>query len=178
MAYLERLCMNWERSLLNMRSMSLGYSFEPRPNSRALATEVLVVTIGLSINSNKWMLHSKKPVWRERTRFTGPEVWAAATSKVWRDSSRAAFLLPTQEDQRRLCSHGDTTVISIQSSCFRIPRKWHLLSFFANDTQLHALTFANKKKLSLIIIVSLNFSGGKYINPQHGMSNTHHLFKL
>ena len=159
MAYLERLCMNWERSLLNMRSMSLGYSFEPRPNSRALATEVLVVTIGLSINSNKWMLHSKKPVWRERTRFTGPEVWAAATSKVWRDSSRAAFLLPTQEDQRRLCSHGDTTVISIQSSCFRIPRKWHLLSFFANDTQLHALTFANKKKLSLIIIVSLNFSG-------------------
>ena len=44
--------------------------------------------------------------------------------------------------------------------------------------QLHALTFANKKKLSLIIIVSLNFSGGKYINPQHGMSNTHNLFKL
>ena len=118
---LERLCLNWERSLLNMRSMSLGYSFEPRPNSRALATEVLVVTIGFSLNSNKWMLHSKKPVWRERTRLTGPEVWAAATSKVWRDSSRAAFLLPTQEDQRRLCSHGDTTVISIQSSCFRIP---------------------------------------------------------
>ena len=146
-----------------MRSMSLGYSFEPRPNSHMLATEVLVVTIGLSINSNKWMLHSKKPVWRERTRLTGPEVWAVATSKVWHDSSRATFWLLTQEDQRRLCLHVTLQLFQFNHLALGFPHKWHLLSFFANDTLLHALTFANKKKLSLIIIAGLNFSGGKFI---------------
>ena len=42
--------------------MLLGYSFEPRPNSRV-----------------------QKRVWQERTRLTSPEVRAAATSKVWRN---------------------------------------------------------------------------------------------
>ena len=66
--------------MLNMRSMSLGYRFEPRPNSRALATAVLVMTIGLSINSNKRMHAQTNSLKRENK--TGPEVWAAATSKV------------------------------------------------------------------------------------------------
>ena len=34
----ERLCKNGVTSLLNMRGMLLGYSFEPRPNSPALST--------------------------------------------------------------------------------------------------------------------------------------------
>ena len=46
------------------------------------------VTFGLSINGCS---HSKKPVWREKTRLTSTEVWAAATSKDWRDSFRASF---------------------------------------------------------------------------------------
>ena len=47
-----------------------------------------VGTFGLSINGCS---HSKKPVWREKTRLTSTEVWAAATSKDWRDSCRASF---------------------------------------------------------------------------------------
>ena len=44
----ERLCMNLVRSLLSMRGMLLGYSFQPRPNSHVLATDSSVTTIGLS----------------------------------------------------------------------------------------------------------------------------------
>ena len=46
------------------------------------------MTFGLSINGCS---HSKKPVWRDKTRLTSTEVWAAATSKDWRDSCRASF---------------------------------------------------------------------------------------
>ena len=48
----ERLYINRVRSLLSMRYMLLGYSFEPRPytNSHALGTTGSVMTIGLSIN--------------------------------------------------------------------------------------------------------------------------------
>ena len=80
--------MNRVRSLLSMRGMLLEYSSEPMPNSCVLATAGLVMTISLSINRS---LHSNKPVWRERTRLTSSEVWAPATSKVWRDSGRASF---------------------------------------------------------------------------------------
>ena len=62
----------------------------PRPYSRALATAGFFMTIGLSINGCS---HLIKPVWREETRLTSPEVWAAATSKAWRDSGRAFFSL-------------------------------------------------------------------------------------
>ena len=147
-----------------MHSMSLGYSFEPRLNSHALATAVLVVTIGFSINSNKIMDAAlKKTSLKRENKIDWSRSLGCGHLKglTWFKQSR--LLVPdTQEDQRRLCLHGDTTGISIQSSCFRIfPCKWHLLSFLANDTQLHALTFANKKKLSLIIIVGLNFSVGE-----------------
>ena len=47
---LEKDCMNQIRSLLSMRRMLLGYSFEPRPKRRMLATAGSVMTIGLSIN--------------------------------------------------------------------------------------------------------------------------------
>ena len=40
-----------------MHGMLLGYSFEPRPNSRVFAAEDSVMTIGLSINRCS---HSKK----------------------------------------------------------------------------------------------------------------------
>ena len=94
--------------------MLLGYSFEPRPNSRVLATVSSVMTIGLSM---KGCWHSKQPGWRERTRLPSVEVWAAVTLKAWRDSDRA-YLLPsshnTQEDRKRLCLEDDT---------LRLPKK-------------------------------------------------------
>ena len=68
----ERLCMNRVRSFMHMHSMLLGYSFETRPDSSALATAGTVMTIGLSTNE---CLHSKKPVWREKTRLTSRRVW-------------------------------------------------------------------------------------------------------
>ena len=66
-------------------------------NSCVLATAGLVMTIGLSINRS---LHSNKPVWRERTRLTSSEVWAPATSKIWRVQAGPTFL------PIRLCSQG------------------------------------------------------------------------
>ena len=72
--------------------MLLGYSFEPRPNSRALGTAGSVMTIGLF---NK-QAHSKKPVYREKTRST--------------------FLVPTQEEDRKgLCSQGVVGRVSQQT---------------------------------------------------------------
>ena len=72
-----------------MHSMLLGYSFQSRPNSSALATVCLVMTIGISINR---CLHSKKPVWRERTRLT--------SRRVWCDSGRVSFF-PSQSRRQR-----------------------------------------------------------------------------
>ena len=72
--------LNRVRFLLSMRCTLLGYSFEPRPSSFALGSMCSVITIGLSING---CLHLKKPVWRERTRWSSTEVQAVATSKAW-----------------------------------------------------------------------------------------------
>ena len=59
--------------------MLLGFSFESRPKSRALATAGSVMTIGLSKNRCS---HSEKNVLQEKTRLISPEVWAVVTSKV------------------------------------------------------------------------------------------------
>ena len=50
----ERLCMNQVRSLLSMLGMLVGYSFEPRPNSRVLATAGSVMIIALSLNGSSY----------------------------------------------------------------------------------------------------------------------------
>ena len=75
--------LNRVRFLLSMRCTLLGYSFEPRPlprpSSLALGSMCSVITIGLLING---CLHLKKPVWRERTRWSSPVVQAVATSKA------------------------------------------------------------------------------------------------
>ena len=69
---LKSLCVNRLRSLLRMRCILLGYRFEPRPNSHTLGSVGSVMTICLSI---KGCSHSKKTVWREKTRLTSPGVW-------------------------------------------------------------------------------------------------------
>ena len=45
--------------------MLLGYSFEPRPNSRVLATAGSVMPIGLSINGCSHSKKKKKQLTRE-----------------------------------------------------------------------------------------------------------------
>ena len=91
------------------------------------------------------MLHSRKLVWRERTRLTGPVVWAGAIPKVWCDSGRATFSPPHSGRSKGLCYQGGTTVIQFNHLALTppppppYPQQWHLPSFFANDTQLRAL---------------------------------------
>ena len=89
------------RSLLSMRGMLLGYSFEHRPNSRVLATAGSVITIGLLINGCS---HLKKEwVWRERTRLTilrRPQRFDVIQAEL-------PFLLLTQEDKTKLYSQGE-----------------------------------------------------------------------
>ena len=46
--------MNRVRSLLYMCCLLLGYSFEPRTNSRVLSAAGSVMTIGLSINGSSY----------------------------------------------------------------------------------------------------------------------------
>ena len=75
-----------------------GYSLEPKPTMPDLAailvfhgTSGSIITIGFV---KKRTLALKKPVWREKTRLTSPEVRAAAASNSWRDSGRAYFSPP------------------------------------------------------------------------------------
>ena len=102
----ERLCMNRVRSFMNMHSMLLGYSFETRPDSRALATAGSVMTIGLSTNR---CLHSKNTVWREKTRLTSRRVWRRRPQRF---DVKPPFLLLTHEHNRRLCSQRGKTSTS------------------------------------------------------------------
>ena len=94
------------------------------------------MNIGLSINR---CLLSKKPVWWEKTRLTRLEFWAAATSKVWRDWSRASqalFSSSIRIRQSRLCwkgvvnvSHGITDFLRNQLQ----PSLFTSLLFFSNQ---------------------------------------------
>ena len=90
---------NREKSLLSMCCMLLGYSFEPRPNSRAVGTAGSVMIIGFA---------KKKPVWRENTRLTGPKVRVAAISKDWHqcDSGRVFFCSPHSRKQKKVLLAG------------------------------------------------------------------------
>ena len=108
---LEKDCMNQIRSLLSMHRMLLGYSFEPRPKSRMLATAGSVMTIGLSINL---CIRKKITVWREKTRLTSPDDWPAASSaKVGRDLGRASISPPNPRRQR------EALLAGWEKRCFR-----------------------------------------------------------
>ena len=93
----EKLCINQVKTLLSVHGMLLEYSSEHRPNSCVLASASMVMTIDLSING---CFYLKKPVWRERKRLTSLEVWAAPTSKAWRDSGRDTFSPPQPRRQK------------------------------------------------------------------------------
>ena len=80
-----------------MHSMLLGYSFQSRPNSCALATVGLVMTIGISINRR---LHSKKPVWRETTRLTSWRVWLRQPQRF--DVIQAVSFFPSQSRRQKV----------------------------------------------------------------------------
>ena len=87
--------------------MLLGYSFEPRPNSCALASAGMVMTNGLSINGCFYW--KKKTVWQGKTRLTSPDVWAVATPKAWRDSGRDTFSPPPPRRQKEALLAGWVT---------------------------------------------------------------------
>ena len=55
----EWFCVDRVRSLLSMRGILLGYSFEPTANNRVLATAWSFMTVGLSLNRCS---HSRKTV--------------------------------------------------------------------------------------------------------------------
>ena len=90
--------MNRVRSLLSMRCMLLGYSFDPRLNSRTLGYDNQFV--------NKLMLTLEKFDERNKTdesRRSGCGDFKGLT----RFSRASSFLLLDQEkDKRRLCSTG------------------------------------------------------------------------
>ena len=59
--------------------VALGYSLEPRPNSRALGTAGSVMTIG----HIQWTAAvPRKTSLTGKTRLTSSEVWAAVASKA------------------------------------------------------------------------------------------------
>jgi len=95
----KRLCVNQVRSWLSMCCMLLGYSFEPRPNSRALGTAGSVMLRDLSIKGcSHWK--KKSSTKKKQTRLTSPEVRAAVTSKVWGDSGSTSFSPPHSRRQK------------------------------------------------------------------------------
>ena len=100
----ERLCRTWATSLLSMRGMLLGYSFEPRP--RALGTAGSVMTIGLSMNR---CLHSKKNQFDERK-----QDWLVQKIGLRpRDSGIVCFSpFRSRRDKRRRYTQGGTRVLT------------------------------------------------------------------
>lgn len=113
----ERLTMNRARSLLRTRGIYLGYSFEPRHNSRALATEGLVLSIGSSI---KGCSHSRKPVW---------PVWPAF-DVIQAEPHESSLLFLTQEGKTNFCSHGGYDPLrkcSSWISCLYLNIWWHTI---------------------------------------------------
>ena len=96
----ERLCKI--RSLLSMRGMLLGYSLGLIAEHLLLRARLWPSVYQIAGTRTRINLFDK--------RLISSEVWAAVTSKVWRDSGRASFLLQTQKDKRRrLYSQGDLT---------------------------------------------------------------------
>ena len=85
-----------------------------------------IITIGFI---TKWMFALEKPVWREKTRLTSPEVRAVTASKSWRDSGRASFsLLRKEKDKRRLCSQGESGTVWKQQNTWSSGFSWRILT--------------------------------------------------
>ena len=81
--------------------MLVRYSFEPRPKGRVLVTLGSVMTIDQSINGCSYS-EKKKTVWRESTRLTSPEVWAAVgvLKGLTRSMAERSFHLLTHEEAK------------------------------------------------------------------------------
>ena len=93
---LEKDCMNQVRSLLSMRGMLLGYTLGLIAEHLLLQARLWPSLYQIAGTCTRINLFDKILI--------SLEVWAAVTSKVWRDSGRASFLLLAQKDKRRrLC---------------------------------------------------------------------------
>ena len=72
-----------QSSKIFVEHVVLGYSFEPRLNSRALCT------VWPSVYQSETYARTWIPVWREKTILTSSEVRGSLTSKAWRQFSSA-----------------------------------------------------------------------------------------
>ena len=94
----QRLCVNRVRSLLSRRCMLLGYSFKPRPNSRAL------VTAGFEYEHqfiNRRVLALKNPVWREKTDLLVRKFRLRWRQRLDTIQAEPPFLPLDQEEEKR-----------------------------------------------------------------------------
>ena len=96
------------RSLLNMHSMLLGYSFKPSPNSLAFGTSDPVMTIGLSIsNARTRKTSSTRENMADWSKFE-----LRRPQRLGAIQAGPPFLpLNEEEDKRKLCSHGELQVV-------------------------------------------------------------------
>ena len=115
----ERLTMNRARSLLRTRGIYLGYSFEPRHNSRALATGGLVLSIGSSIKDARTRGNQFDQFGLRRPhRF----------DVIQAEPHESSLLFLTQEGKTNFCSHGGYDPLRKCSgwiSCLYLNIWWH-----------------------------------------------------
>ena len=99
------------RSLLTMRCMLLGFSSQHRPKAERWVEQAQLWPAAYQL---KRMLSSEKPVWRGKTRLTGPE-------DLWHDSGKASFFLALPRSNRR---EKEALLTGWQSCWLLISRKY------------------------------------------------------
>ena len=101
---LKKECMIRVRSLLSMRCLLLGYSFDLRPNSHALGTAAVVLTIGLTITAAR----TRKTSWiRKKQDWLVQKFGLRRLQKLDTFQEEPTFnLLDQEEDKRKLCTQG------------------------------------------------------------------------
>ena len=91
----ERLYMKQIRSFMSMHGMLPGYSLGQITKHLLQRVRLWPSLYQIAGTRTRISLFDK--------RLIRSEVWAAVTSKVWRDSGRAFFSPPPEGDKRRLC---------------------------------------------------------------------------
>ena len=121
----ERLCMNQIRSLLSMRGMLLGNSLGLTAEHLLLRARLRVSLYQIASTCTRINLFDK--------RLISLEVWAAVTSKVWRDSGRASFPPPRSKRQKK-----EALFVGCCNQTFLT--QWNIM---LTSTQTHYLKYSN-----------------------------------
>ena len=138
----ERLCMNRVRSLLRMRFMLLGYSFEPTPNICVLATAGSVMTFGLSINGCS---HSKNTFDKREHDWLVQKFELRRPPRFDMNSGRACFSPPQSQSrrQKKALLAGWMPLAILKKMCMFIGcgyqlslRRYYIINFCSMNTLL------------------------------------------